>query len=57
MYEVWFVLGGMALGVAALLVFALMKVARDSDRAARRTERMLLPLSDVTVTHAGSTRW
>jgi hypothetical protein len=50
----WYVFGGVTIGVAGLLTVALMKMARESDRAARRVEKIYIPLSDLMVTQAGN---
>jgi hypothetical protein len=46
----WLLVGGVAFAISLLVTFALMKVASESDRVARRTEKALSPYSDVTVT-------
>lgn len=52
MESIWVIAGIAGLGGAMVLVFALMKMASDTDRAVRHTEKMLNPLSDVFVTQA-----
>jgi hypothetical protein len=43
-----------AWGLVLLLGLVFMKMASDQDRAARRTEKRLIPHSDVTITQYGS---
>ncbi len=50
----WYVVGGVTIGIASLLTVALVRIARDSDRAARRVEKIYLPLSDLMATQAGN---
>lgn len=50
----WYVVGGVTIGIASLLTVALMKMARESDRAARRVEKIYIPYSDLMTTQAGS---
>ena len=40
--------------LALICLFAVLKVSGDGDRAARRTERHLIPHSEVTVTEVGA---
>jgi hypothetical protein len=49
----WITLAAIAVGISWLVTFALLKMADENDRAARHTERKLIPFSDVTVTQAG----
>lgn len=53
MEYVWIVGGFMIFGIAIIVVYALLKMASDTDRAVRHTEKMLNPLSDVFVTQSG----
>ena len=46
---IW-LLGAVAAGFAIVVLVAVMKIAKDGDRAARHLEKTLLPHSDVTVT-------
>jgi hypothetical protein len=45
-----YLLGLVGVGIAFLFLYALLKMAHDSDRAARHTEKRLVPYSDVTLT-------
>ncbi len=53
MEYVWIVGGFMIFGIAVVVVYALLKMASDTDRAVRHAEKMLNPLSDVFVTQSG----
>ena len=46
------IVGFIAIGIVVVFLYALLKIARDNDRAARNKE--LIPFSDVTVTHTGT---
>ena len=48
------IVGFIAIGIVVLFLYALLKIARDNDRAARHAEKELIPFSDVTVTHTGT---
>ena len=48
------VVGLIAIGIVAVFLYALLKIARDNDRAAPHAEKELIPFSDVTVTHTGT---
>ena len=49
MTYVWLILGFTVYGIALVLVYALMKMARDADREVRHAVAMLTPLADVSV--------
>lgn len=49
-------LGGVGITLALVAVFAIMKMAQDNDRAARHSEKSLVPHSDVTITELESRR-
>lgn len=48
------IVGFIAIGIVLVFLYALLKMARDNDRAARHAEKKLIPFSDVTVTHTGT---
>ncbi len=54
MHGGWIVIGIVGYILLGIGVFALMKVSSESDRVARRTEKRMLPYSDVEVTEAGT---
>ena len=43
-------------GMMVFAVYALFKIAQDSDRNARHAEKKLIPYSDVTVTELSRER-
>jgi hypothetical protein len=51
-----YVVGLTLLGMMAFAVYALFKIAQDSDRNARHAEKKLIPYSDVTVTELSRER-
>jgi hypothetical protein len=46
----WIVLALIALGLGSLVALTLVRIARDSDRVARRAHRELDPFSEATTT-------
>ena len=48
------VLGLVGWALVLLVVLVLMRMTGDQDRAARHQEKVLDPLSDVTITHLGN---
>jgi hypothetical protein len=48
------VLGFVGWGLIHLGVLILMRMSSDQDRVARHQEKLLIPFSDVTITHYGS---
>jgi hypothetical protein len=46
----WFVLAIIGIGLLALFVYALLRMAGSQDRVARHAEKKLHPFSDVTIT-------
>ena len=52
----WFLVGAIALGLFGLVTYALLKVASDADRAARRAQPEIFPFPEVTITRTGSGR-
>jgi hypothetical protein len=44
-------LGLVGWALAVLVVLVLMRMSGDQDRAARQAEKLLIPYSDVTITH------
>jgi hypothetical protein len=52
MDTIWIIAGFAGFLIALVVVYALMKMASDTDRAVRHAEKMLNPLSDVFVTQA-----
>jgi hypothetical protein len=48
------VLGLVAWALVLLGVLLLMRMAGDQDRVARHQEKLLIPYSDVTITHYSS---
>jgi hypothetical protein len=46
----WLVLGGVFAALGLIALFALMRMASEQDRAARRQQKMLAPYTEVTVT-------
>ena len=49
----WITIAALAVAIAWLVTFTLLKMADDNDRAARHAEREMIPFSDVTVTQTG----
>jgi len=47
------VIGLVVFGLFCLVTYALLKVASDADRAARRIQRDIFPMADVTITRPG----
>jgi len=48
------VLGLVGWVLVHLFVLVLMRMSGDQDRAARQAEKLLIPYSDVTITHYAS---
>ena len=48
------VLGIVGWVLVQMVVLVLMRMSSDQDRAARHAEKLLIPYSDVTVTHYGN---
>lgn len=46
----WLVLAAVGVGLLALFVYVLLRMAGTQDREARHSEKKLDPLSDVTIT-------
>jgi len=53
----WILIGAVVLGLLCFVAYALMKVASDADRAARRAQPDIFPSPEVTITRTGSGRW
>ncbi len=49
----WILIGAVAFGLFCLVTYALLKAASDADRAARRVQRDIFPMADVTITRPG----
>ena len=49
-------IGVVVLGLFCLVTYALLKVASDADRAARRAQPGIFPFPEVTITRTGSGR-
>ena len=49
----WILLGLVAWVLGMLFVMVLMRIAGDSDRAARHTQKKVDPYADVTITRGG----
>lgn len=54
---IWIVLGFVGWTLGFLFVLILMRMAGDEDRAALQQERLLAPISDLIVIHAGIGRF
>ena len=50
----WILLGLVGWALGLVVVFALMRMAGDQDRAARHEQKQLDPYSDVTITNHGT---
>jgi len=50
----WILLGLVAWGLGLLVALILFRMAGDQDRAARHSQKQIIPHSDVTITHFGS---
>jgi hypothetical protein len=50
----WIVLGLVGWVLGFLFLMILMRMAGDEDRAARHSEKLLDPFSDVSITHYGA---
>ena len=48
----WIILGVIGLGLVVLLALTLVRIAGDSDRAARRTHKKLDPFAEITTTRS-----
>ena len=49
----WILVGTVVFGLFCLVTYALVKTASEADRAARRAQRDIFPMADVTVTRSG----
>lgn len=49
----WILISAVAFGLFCLVTFALLKAASDADRVARRAQRDVFPMADVTITRSG----
>jgi len=49
----WILIGAVAFGLFGLVTYALLKVASDADRAARRAQPDIFPVPEVTITRSG----
>jgi hypothetical protein len=49
----WLLIGTVVFGLSCLVTYALVKTASDADRAARRAQRDIFPMADVTITRPG----
>jgi hypothetical protein len=50
----WILLGLVVWALGSIFGYALLKMSRDQDRAARHEEKSILPDSDVTITRIDS---
>lgn len=53
----WILIGAVGFALFCLATYALVKTASDADRAARRAQRDIFPMADVTITQSGSGNW
>ncbi len=49
----WILIGAVVFGLFCLVTYALLKVASDADRAARRAQPGIFPFPEVTITRSG----